>query len=114
MTATLRRRGRSRSSPARGSRFQRSCPCRWRGCDRKRVAIWWKGDVRARRSSDWRQHRRNCVLVKPPDVQYARSGELSIAYQVVGEGPLDFVFVPPTSHLELAWESPAQASSSIG
>jgi class 3 adenylate cyclase/pimeloyl-ACP methyl ester carboxylesterase len=47
--------------------------------------------------------------VKPPDVQYARSGELSIAYQVVGEGPLDFVFVPPISHLELAWESPAQA-----
>jgi pimeloyl-ACP methyl ester carboxylesterase len=47
--------------------------------------------------------------VKPPDVQYARSGELSIAYQVVGEGPLDLVSVPPISHLELAWESPAQA-----
>jgi len=47
--------------------------------------------------------------VKPPDVQYARSGELSIAYQVVGEGALDFVFVPPISHLELAWESAAQA-----
>ena len=47
--------------------------------------------------------------MKPPVVQYARSGELSIAYQVVGEGPLDFVSVPPISHLELAWESAAQA-----
>jgi class 3 adenylate cyclase len=47
--------------------------------------------------------------VKVPEVQYARSGELSIAYQVVGQGPLDFVYVPPISHLELAWESRAQA-----
>jgi pimeloyl-ACP methyl ester carboxylesterase len=27
-------------------------------------------------------------------VQYARSGDLSIAYQVVGHGPIDLVFVP--------------------
>jgi class 3 adenylate cyclase/pimeloyl-ACP methyl ester carboxylesterase len=27
-----------------------------------------------------------------PDVQYARSGDVSIAYQVVGEGPVDLVF----------------------
>jgi len=47
--------------------------------------------------------------VKPPVVQYARSGELSIAYQVVGAGPLDVISVPPISHLELAWESAAQA-----
>jgi hypothetical protein len=47
--------------------------------------------------------------VNPPEVQYARSGDLSIAYQVVGEGPIDFVFVPPILHLELAWESAAQA-----
>jgi class 3 adenylate cyclase/pimeloyl-ACP methyl ester carboxylesterase len=48
-------------------------------------------------------------LVGPPDVQYARSGELSIAYQVAGEGALEFVYVPPITHLELAWESAAQA-----
>jgi hypothetical protein len=29
-----------------------------------------------------------------PDVAYTRSGELSIAYQVVGEGPPDVVFIP--------------------
>jgi class 3 adenylate cyclase/pimeloyl-ACP methyl ester carboxylesterase len=47
--------------------------------------------------------------VKPPVVQYARSGELSIAYQVVGAGSLDVISVLPISHLELAWESAAQA-----
>ena len=33
-------------------------------------------------------------LVGPPDVEYARSGDLSIAYQVMGDGPVDLVFVP--------------------
>jgi class 3 adenylate cyclase len=32
--------------------------------------------------------------VDPPDVEYARSGELSIAYHVLGGGPIDLVFVP--------------------
>lgn len=39
------------------------------------------------------------------DVQYARSGEVSIAFQVVGEGPFDVVWTPGAlSHLELRWE----------
>jgi class 3 adenylate cyclase len=29
-----------------------------------------------------------------PNVEYARSGDLSIAYQVLGEGPIDLVFAP--------------------
>jgi class 3 adenylate cyclase len=29
-----------------------------------------------------------------PEVRYARSGDVSIAYQVLGEGPIDLVFVP--------------------
>jgi pimeloyl-ACP methyl ester carboxylesterase len=42
-----------------------------------------------------------------PETRYARSGDLSIAYQVVGDGPFDVVFVPPaTSHVELGWEVP--------
>ena len=32
--------------------------------------------------------------VEMPDVHYARSGELAIAYQVIGDGPLDVVLVP--------------------
>lgn len=41
------------------------------------------------------------------ETRYARSGDVSIAYQVTGEGPFDLVLVPPaTSHVELAWEVP--------
>ena len=42
--------------------------------------------------------------------EYARSGDLHIAYQVVGDGPLDLVYVPGwVSHVELAWEEPSLA-----
>jgi class 3 adenylate cyclase len=47
--------------------------------------------------------------VKSPATRYAKSGDVHIAYQVVGEGPLDLVFVPGfVSHLEATWESPPQ------
>lgn len=40
-----------------------------------------------------------------PQTQYARSGDLYIAYQVVGDGPSDLVLVPGLiSHLEITWE----------
>jgi class 3 adenylate cyclase len=39
---------------------------------------------------------------------YARSGDLSIAYQVVGSGDLDLVVAPGfVSHLDWAWEEPS-------
>ena len=45
-----------------------------------------------------------------PPTQYAKSGDTSIAYQVVGDGPIDLVLVLGfTTHLELQWESPAFA-----
>src|SRR5262249_33528993 len=38
------------------------------------------------------------------ETRYTRSGDVNIAYQVVGEGPYDVVFVPGyATHLELAW-----------
>jgi pimeloyl-ACP methyl ester carboxylesterase len=40
-----------------------------------------------------------------PDTRFAQNGDVSIAYQVVGEGPIDLVFVPGfVSHVELQWE----------
>ncbi|MDT5007530.1 MAG: hypothetical protein QOJ24_4706 [Mycobacterium sp.] len=40
-----------------------------------------------------------------PQTQYARSGEIHIAYQVMGDGPADLVFIPGwVSHLELEME----------
>jgi pimeloyl-ACP methyl ester carboxylesterase len=45
-----------------------------------------------------------------PVTRYAKSGELNIAYQVVGDGPLDLVYVPGwISNVELMWEEPAHA-----
>ena len=44
------------------------------------------------------------------ETRYARSGDVSIAYQVTGEGPVDMVWAPGTaSHLDLDWELPAKA-----
>jgi len=49
-------------------------------------------------------------MVTAPETQYAQSGELSIAYQTVGGGPIDFLFVPGfVSNVELMWERPAFA-----
>jgi pimeloyl-ACP methyl ester carboxylesterase len=47
------------------------------------------------------------VAVVTPETRYAHSGEFSIAYQVVGEGDLDLVYIPGfASHLEVFWEEP--------
>jgi pimeloyl-ACP methyl ester carboxylesterase/class 3 adenylate cyclase len=42
-----------------------------------------------------------------PDTRYADSGGCAIAYQVVGDGPVDLLFVPGLiSHLDLQWCDP--------
>jgi pimeloyl-ACP methyl ester carboxylesterase len=48
--------------------------------------------------------------VQPPETRYAKSGDVHIAYQVIGEGPRDLVIVAGfASHVELFWELPALA-----
>jgi class 3 adenylate cyclase len=43
-----------------------------------------------------------------PTTRYARSGDATIAYQVVGDGLLDLLFMPGwISQIEQLWESPA-------
>jgi pimeloyl-ACP methyl ester carboxylesterase len=45
-----------------------------------------------------------------PPVRYARSGDVNVAYQVVGNGPRDLIWCMGSySHLDLLWESPAFA-----
>ena len=45
-----------------------------------------------------------------PETRYAKSGEVSIAYQVLGTGPIDLIYVPGwVSHLEYGWEEPSLA-----
>jgi len=42
-----------------------------------------------------------------PETKYARSGDVHIAYQIWGAGPLTFVAVPPViSAIELSWDEP--------
>jgi len=44
-------------------------------------------------------------------IRYAQSGDVSIAYRVTGDGPLDLVLVPGFfSHLEYDWEEPRHAA----
>jgi class 3 adenylate cyclase len=50
--------------------------------------------------------------MSPPSTHYAKSGDVSIAYQVVGDGPIDLVLVLGyATHVELQWESPLFARS---
>ncbi len=45
--------------------------------------------------------------MKSPETRYATSGDVRIAYQVIGNGPVDLVFVPGfLSNLDVHWEDP--------
>src|SRR5436305_4002739 len=47
------------------------------------------------------------VSVAPVETRYARSVDVHVAYQVIGDGPFDLVFSPsPVSNMEVAWEWP--------
>jgi len=48
-----------------------------------------------------------------PEIRYARNGDVALAYQVLGDGPLDLVFLPAfINNIEIAWESPRMRGSS--
>jgi pimeloyl-ACP methyl ester carboxylesterase/class 3 adenylate cyclase len=49
-------------------------------------------------------------MLSRPETKYTKSGDIHIAYQVTGSGPLDLVWVPGfVSHLEYQWEYPPSA-----
>jgi pimeloyl-ACP methyl ester carboxylesterase len=47
--------------------------------------------------------------VEVPPISYTRSGDVAIAYQVFGKGPVDLVFVPEFSNLIWFWQHPLPA-----
>lgn len=50
------------------------------------------------------------IIHRAPETRYATSGDVNIAYQVIGDAPLDLVFVMGwVSHLEYFWEEPSFA-----
>ena len=40
------------------------------------------------------------------EIRYARNGDVAIAFAVVGDGPVDLVYVAPFGNLEVVWENP--------
>ncbi len=45
-----------------------------------------------------------------PETKYAKSGDVSIAYQVTGSGPLDLIYVMGwVSNIEFFWEEPSMS-----
>jgi pimeloyl-ACP methyl ester carboxylesterase/DNA-binding CsgD family transcriptional regulator len=53
--------------------------------------------------------------VQSPLTRYAKCGDIHIAYQVIGEGPGDLVYVPSAlGHVETYWEDPATAAYLLG
>ena len=57
-----------------------------------------------------RSERSTILPVEIPEIRYAKSGDIHIAYQVVGDGPIDMVLVPGLfSQVEHHWEEPSFA-----
>ena len=47
-------------------------------------------------------------MEEQPRTRYARSGSLDIAFQVLGDGPIDLVVVPPgLTIMDTAWDDDA-------
>ena len=58
---------------------------------------------------------REAPLGRPPversPIRYANNDGIAVAYQVVGSGPVDLLFIPGfVSHLEISWEEPGYAA----
>jgi pimeloyl-ACP methyl ester carboxylesterase len=52
------------------------------------------------------------LAVRHPKTSYAKRDGVNIAYQVLGDGPLDLVYVPGfISHLDLQWTVPEAAAT---
>jgi hypothetical protein len=57
------------------------------------------------RSRDELRGRARLRAVTTPPIQYAANGDVHIAYQVLGEGPIDLVFVAGAiTNLDVLWE----------
>lgn len=53
----------------------------------------------------WRQY----DLAVPPEIRFAKNGNVSLAYSVVSEGSIDFLYLSTLSNLDLVWENPLHA-----
>jgi pimeloyl-ACP methyl ester carboxylesterase len=64
-------------------------------------------DVHGKQATQGSAHQRVDAV---PETRYARSGDFHIAYQTLGDGPADLLFVHGwISHIEHLWEEPRMA-----
>ena len=103
--------------------FVPNCPALFIGAPPNRHG-WLIGSVRSavfdahRVAAPWQVHRlaRRAIFpirvasVDVPKTRYADAGDIDIAYQVLGDGPTDVVYVPGwVSNIEVMWEDPSLA-----
>ena len=51
------------------------------------------------------------MAVDPPTTRYARNGDIHLAYQVIGDGPMDVLYVPTwLQQMEVLWEDRSVAA----
>jgi pimeloyl-ACP methyl ester carboxylesterase len=54
---------------------------------------------------------RTAAMAEVPSTHYVKSDDVYIAYQILGEGPFDLVFVPGfVSNVEAIWQSPNRST----
>ncbi len=47
-------------------------------------------------------------MAATPETRFAWNGDVSLAYQVLGDGPIDLVYLQGyVSHVDLNWDGPA-------
>jgi hypothetical protein len=88
--------------------FIRRCGGSETGCNQgklNRIAV--SGSIPMAELKDELSSRKETIGADLPVTRYARSGDLTIAYQIMGDGPIDLVLVPPfMSHVEFLHEIP--------
>lgn len=51
------------------------------------------------------------MLIRKPETRFAHAGDVAIAYQVVGDGPVDLVYASGwLSNIDIVWEHPGYAA----
>src|SRR5207248_72239 len=97
-----------RARGAAGARRDKSCEPRGTRSDRPTPSPVTGGRVnRSRLLAKPSGIRLGVSSMPAPQTRYAKSGDVNVAYQVVGDGPIDLLFAPGfVSHVDLYWTDP--------
>lgn len=80
----------------------------FRGTPKSRLSCGRNGRTRVKQGIRLGRAKLPSSMLKVPQTHYARSGDVSIAYQVYGSGAVDLVQFPGfISHVEDMWQNPA-------